>query len=82
VQVSALYASRQNVQLTAKKLGVETNAYDPANRLTSVNGIAYTWDDNPLAVLRGLRPLALQRGLHGNLTNDRVRSLPAAQRRG
>ena len=45
-----------------------------ANRLTSVNGVAYTWDDNPFALLRGLRPLALQRGLCGNLTSDGVRT--------
>ena len=26
--------------------GTKTYAYDAANRLTSVNGVVYTWDDN------------------------------------
>jgi YD repeat-containing protein len=28
------------------KVGVVNYQYDAANRLTSVNGQAYTWDDN------------------------------------
>ena len=44
---------------------VHSYAYDNADRLTTVDGQTYTWDDNPSAALRGLR---------GNLTNDGVRS--------
>jgi PKD repeat protein len=32
---------------------VTTYTYDAANRLTSVNGVAYTWDDNPLRFATG-----------------------------
>jgi len=35
--------------------GAHTYAYDAANRLTSVNGIAYTWDDNGNLLSDGAR---------------------------
>jgi hypothetical protein len=44
---------------------VHTYGYDAANRLTSVSGVAYTWDNNPLRYAAGTsRQLNKRWGAH------------------